>query len=64
MEGGDHREAGGQEWTVLAPMSTHSCYLKDVIVSGKCANSEKSGAVERGQLIGSISVGLSCSVFM
>ena len=25
MEGGDHREAGGQEWTVLAPMSIHTC---------------------------------------
>ena len=25
LEGGDNREAGGQEWTVLALMSIHSC---------------------------------------
>ena len=31
MEGGDHREAGGQEWTVLAPISIHNCDLEDVI---------------------------------
>ena len=31
MAGGDHRESGGQEWPVLAPISIHNCDLEDVI---------------------------------